>query len=185
MMYELSDPRVYEALIPKNPLLDAQDWNALNVRFVMVPPNATPPQSDWRRVYHAEVDIYENSNAAPRVSFASHLESMTSELAQIRIEKYISGHIEIIVDAPQAGWLIVRERLYPGWRATINSQRAELREAQGLWQAVAVPAGNSVVVLEFRPSSVTIGAGLTGLGLVLVAAAFACGAKNRDPEGQT
>ena len=68
------------------------------------------------RVSHGEVDTYKNSNIAPRALFASKLENMTSEPAQIHIEKYVSGHIEIVVNALQDGWQIVRERLYPDSR---------------------------------------------------------------------
>jgi hypothetical protein len=170
MMHNLADPRVYGALVPKNPLLDAQDWNAVNVRFFIVPPKAKPPREDWQLAYSGEVDIYENPHVQPRVSFVKDPTSASSEPAEIHIEEYVSGHIVVEVVARQAGWLIVRERLYPGWRATVNGRPAELHEAQGLWQAVAVPAGSSRVVLSFRPRLVYAGAAVTILGLLVVAA---------------
>lgn len=183
MIHELADPRVYESLVPKNPLLNAQDWSALNVRFFMVPPNAMPPYGEWRRVYQGEVDIYENTNAAPRVSFTRIPDSAASEPAQILIAEYVSGHVVVAVEAPQAGWLIVRERLYPGWRATVNGQRAELREADGLWQAVAVPAGRSDVALDYRPVTVYWGGVFTVVGLVLVGIMVVrTGKESRSPE---
>ncbi len=168
MVYGLDDARVYESLFPKNPLLDTQDWSALNVRFFIVPPDAVSPNARWRRVFHGEVDVYENSGAAPRVSFTRNLADGTAEAAGIRIGKYVSGHISLSVNAPESGWLIVRERLYPGWHATVNGRPVDLREAQGLWQAVAVPAGNGQVELRYCPRSVEIGAAATCAGLLVV-----------------
>jgi len=170
MVYGLDDPRVYESLFPKNPLLEASDWNALGVRFLIVPPHAVAPAAPWRRVYSGEVDIYENPDAVPRVTFSRKLAPLSEEPAALRVDQYVSGHIVVRADTPQPGWLIVRERLYPGWQAFVNGQRAELQEAQGLWQAVALPGGTARVELFYRPLSVRAGLAGTCLGLLAVAA---------------
>lgn len=58
-------------------------------------------------------------------------------------------HVE--VDAPRAGWLVVAEVDYPGWRATVDGRAAPVERANWLMRAVHVPAGRHQVVLRFEP----------------------------------
>ena len=168
MMHGLNDPRIYDSLIPKNPLLKANNWDALNVRYFIVPPAATPPAGEWRLRYSREVDIYENLRVEPRVCFAAAPSGLDSQTDWVQIESYVAGRIRVHVNAPQEGWLIVRERLYPGWRATVNGRPTPLVEAQGLWQAVPVSAGSSFVELKYLPASFGMGAALSLTGILLV-----------------
>ena len=75
MLYGLDDPRISESLFPGNPLLDAADWNALNVRYFIVPPGSAPPPGEWRLAWSGEVDIYENLAVQPRAYFTTTLNS--------------------------------------------------------------------------------------------------------------
>ena len=74
MLYGLDDPRVSESLVPANPLLEAKDWSALNVRYFVVPPKSAPPSGEWRLAWTGEVDIYENLAVLPRAYFTTELE---------------------------------------------------------------------------------------------------------------
>ena len=175
--YGLDDPRVYESLYPANPLLAAQDWNALNVRFIIVPPGAPPPAGEWRRAYRGEVDIHENLQVQPRISFATELPFVKNEPAPLEILEYVSGRIHVAVTAPRAGWLIIRERAYPGWRASVNGKPVQTDQAQEMWQAVPVEAGHSVVRLSYQPVSVQWGACVTVAALAVTGLIVVLGGK--------
>jgi hypothetical protein len=157
--YKLDDARVYHSLVPENPLLAHQDWDGLNVRFFITPPRGAGPSVDWPCVYRGEVNIYENPRVRPRVEFAG---------GRVEIERYISGHIVVKVVAKQSGKLLVRERAYPGWVATVDAQRTAWREADGIWMSVPVSAGAHTVTLDYRPASVRWGLIITGLALIAV-----------------
>lgn len=168
MLYNLDDPRVYESLFPPNPLLKAQDWSGLNVKYFVVPPGAAPPTGEWRSAWRGEVDIYENPHVEPRLCFTTDLISITAEPTAVEILTYRSGEITAQVDAPRAGWLVVREMHYPGWQAFVNERPANIERASGQWQAVAVAAGRNEVRLVYRPVSVRCGAAVSAGGLVVV-----------------
>lgn len=73
-------------------------------------------------------------------------------------------------DGPQL--LEVRLNAWPGWRATVDGEPAELLSLNGAQLAVEVPAGTHDVRLEYRPTSLLVGAGISALavggGLVLL-----------------
>jgi len=71
------------------------------------------------------------------------------------------------VNAGATGLLVLSEVYYPGWRATVNGERAEIREVDGALRGLVVPKGASRVELEYVPLSYYAGA---GLGVVTVGA---------------
>lgn len=75
------------------------------------------------------------------------------------------------VSSSTAGWLVISQIYYPGWRATIDGIPVPLLRADYLFAGLALPAGEHVVKLEYRPVSFYAGLvlcllGLVGLGLV-------------------
>ncbi|MCE9595919.1 MAG: YfhO family protein [Planctomycetes bacterium] len=65
--------------------------------------------------------------------------------------------VKLAVERATPGWLVAAQTWYPGWVATVNGEERPLRRANFAFQAVAVPAGNSIVELEFRPRSFRVG----------------------------
>jgi uncharacterized membrane protein YfhO len=56
----------------------------------------------------------------------------------------------IAVDAPAGGFLVVSERLRPGWTATIDGRAATLARTNAVLIGVSVPAGAREVTLSYR-----------------------------------
>ena len=48
--------------------------------------------------------------------------------------------------------LVLREMWAPGWRATVSGERRPVLQVNGLFRAVAVPAGTSEVTMTYRPA---------------------------------
>jgi uncharacterized membrane protein YfhO len=63
------------------------------------------------------------------------------------------------------GTVILSDTLYPGWRARVDHQAAEIVPANGAMRAVAVPRGSHTVTMRYRPMSFYLGAALTLLGV--------------------
>jgi hypothetical protein len=75
------------------------------------------------------------------------------------------GNIDILcLDAP-AGQLIVYEKMWSGWKATIDGGPAELLDPH--WLSVAAPAGTHTYTFRFRPWDVPLGLTLSVIGLAL------------------
>jgi hypothetical protein len=77
--------------------------------------------------------------------------------SQARITGYFGDHVEVNVDSTGPGFLVLTDTWYPGWEATVNGQPAHIYRTDYLFRGVEVPAGHSVVRLEFRPWSFWVG----------------------------
>ncbi len=75
----------------------------------------------------------------------------------------------IQVSMTAAGYLVFADTYYPGWRALVDDQPAEILPANHAFRAVALGAGEHTVMFEYAPLSFRLGACLTlGAALLLV-----------------
>jgi hypothetical protein len=61
----------------------------------------------------------------------------------------------VVIDTQNEGegLLVLSDNYYPGWEARIDGSRVDILRANRTMRAVPVPAGNHVVVFEFKPNS--------------------------------
>jgi hypothetical protein len=74
--------------------------------------------------------------------------------------------IEVASDAP--GILVLLDLYYPGWTASVDGRRSELLRANGVFRAVALPAGSHRVVFQYRPVSFYAGAAVASAAWLAV-----------------
>jgi len=91
-----------------------------------------------------------------------------------RVTHYAPERVEVELNAPAPGYLILTDAWYPGWEATVDGEPAPILRADLLFRAVAVDAGTQRVVFTFRPASLRVGAAisLAALAVLIVAAAL-------------
>jgi len=77
--------------------------------------------------------------------------------------------------AQRAGYLILDDSAYPGWKATLDGRAVPWHTANDNFRAVAVPAGTHVIRFSYRPSSVLDGAIVTVLCALALLALAAVG----------
>ena len=82
-----------------------------------------------------------------------------------RIARYANTEIEVRVDAPDGGFLLLNDVWHPWWRATIDGAPVEILRANVIFRAVALPPGEHVVRFAFNPFSAMLAeiAGRIGL----------------------
>ena len=87
-----------------------------------------------------------------------------------RIVRHLARRVEIDVDAPCAGWLVLTDADYPGWRARVDGVATPIRRANALFRAVHVGPGGHRVEFDYDPVSARFGlfTGLAFLGYCLV-----------------
>jgi hypothetical protein len=80
--------------------------------------------------------------------------------------------IEVTVDAPRAGWLVLAESWHPDWEVTVDGRPARAVEAHLVGQAVAVGPGRHVARWRFRGTAMRrgIAISLAALGALLTVA---------------
>jgi hypothetical protein len=79
------------------------------------------------------------------------------------------NRVTLRVDGGPAGYLVLADLWFPGWRATVDGRPATVHRANYLFRAVAVPAGAREVVFTFAPTSLARGKAASGAALGLVA----------------
>ena len=75
--------------------------------------------------------------------------------------------IEIEVETQGAAVLSLAHPYYPGWEARVNGEPADLLRAYGALSAIALPAGQHVIELDFNPLSWRLGALVSLLALLV------------------
>jgi hypothetical protein len=108
---------------------------------------------------------------------------IVASLDRAAVDGEAAGSARIVVDratdvvieanAPRGGLLVLADTFYPGWQATVDGREAPILRANVVQRAVALTPGTHRVVFTFRPRVVTVGLGLSALGIgLLVGAAF-------------
>ncbi len=77
-----------------------------------------------------------------------------------------SRTIDLALEQP--AYLVLAYTYYPGWRATVDGQPAEILRANYAFMALPLEAGKHRVVLDYRPISLTLGALITGLSVLAI-----------------
>lgn len=83
------------------------------------------------------------------------------------------------VEAPSAGWLVLRDLYWPGWKASVDGLAVQVLAGDGVFRAVAVPEGTHCVTFSYRPRSVIWG-GFLSLASALCSFAWGFGRRRLD-----
>lgn len=73
--------------------------------------------------------------------------------------------IRLIARAREPAVLVLLDRWYPGWKATVNGEPARILRANGVFRAVEIPAGQADVEFVYAPRSLVIGGWASALGV--------------------
>lgn len=119
----------------------------------------TEERESWRLVYPNDAaPVFEFLHAGDRAYLAASLNPPANERAPaaapgtVEFKRRSVNGAELEIDAPQAGWLVVRERWVPGWRAWIDGARAECVEAPPYFRAIRIPPGRHQIRMRYTPT---------------------------------
>jgi len=88
-------------------------------------------------------------------------------MGEARVVDYRSGRVVVEVAAGAAGYLVLLDTYYPGWRAYRDGAQVPVRRANYAFRAVDVPAGTHRVEFRYQPRSFYLGLAVTALSLVM------------------
>jgi hypothetical protein len=88
-----------------------------------------------------------------------------SAIGQVEVLNYAAQDIELRVVSDRPAFLVLSDNYFPGWRATVAGQSVTILRANHTIRALEVPAGESVVEFEYRPTVFYI-SGLISLATV-------------------
>ena len=98
--------------------------------------------------------------------------AVVADAGDARIEVDEPEHQVIRTHGEQPGALVVTDSFFPGWEATLDGQAVPILRANTAFRAVAVPAGEHVVEMRYRPRPFRLGVALS-LGTLVAGAACA------------
>lgn len=91
-----------------------------------------------------------------------------------------ANRVAVMFDAAEDGaMLVVRDAFAPGWRAEVDGAEVPIRLAEGMFRAVAVPAGEHRVVMRYWPPGLTLGLLLFLAGAAMLFGLYIAGRKMR------
>jgi len=80
------------------------------------------------------------------------LEPMERDKDRTEVLESDANRILVETESEESSWLVFNDCWFPGWKASIDGEPAEIARAFHAFQAVKVPAGKSVVEWRFRPT---------------------------------
>ena len=89
-------------------------------------------------------------------------------LAAVRITRYEPETVELELEAPQAGYVVLADTYRPGWRVEVDEEPVAVLRAQHAQRAVAVSSGRHSIRFFYRPRSLYFGAALSLFGLIMI-----------------
>lgn len=156
-------------LQPKQELL-----SQMNCEFVISsgPVPGLSLKEIWRNPFYC---IYRNEQAEPRARL---VQSIVPTNQGLRTKGTIQGSTRILkslsheelsleVASQEAGYLLLADTFYPGWRAWVNGREERLRRVNGWMRALPIPAGGSKIDFRYRPISFALGLGICIIGIFI------------------
>ena len=89
----------------------------------------------------------------------------------VSVADWSEEQIRLRVRTNDRAFLVVNDSYFPGWEARVDETPSRIFRANVLVRGVAVPAGDHVVALSYRPASFRIGllvSVLSGAALLVV-----------------
>jgi uncharacterized membrane protein YfhO len=85
---------------------------------------------------------------------------------EVTLTSYEPERVIVEAHLGEPGYLVLTDAYYPGWRAILDGQPAEILRADYYFRAVPLPEGDHRVEFVYDPLSFRLGVALSGLSLI-------------------
>lgn len=110
------------------------------------------------------------SDGPPVLESSTLPEKDDGPVAKVAIAEDTPTRITFKVDKTRPAVLVLADAWYPGWRATVDGNPAEVVRVDGLFRGVELGEGEHEVVLEYVPASLRWGLGISVVSGLIFAA---------------
>ena len=93
--------------------------------------------------------------------------SASQSILPVKVEHQGLVRWRLRTELNQASLVVLTQSLYPGWHVTVDGQEAPIRQAENLFMATRVPAGNHVVEFNFDNQWIWIGLRLSQIAMLI------------------
>ncbi len=140
-------------------------YSLLGVRYIVVPKSISLPLP-LKRIYNAEVRVYENPNALKRARL-DFTDGKKGRAGIATIKEDSPNRLVIEVDATSDAKLILADIYYPGWKATVNGSPVEIKRSTDILRSLPIKKGLSQVIFTYEPRPFKVGILLSALALII------------------
>ncbi len=116
--------------------------------------------------------ISKDNLAVPNLTDINKLKFLTINKSDIQqyldINKYSANKIIINTSITKAGYLVLSEIWYPGWKAYDNGTLIKVLKGDYIFRSIYLTKGEHKIIFEFEPSNYNLGIFITGLTLAIV-----------------
>lgn len=153
-----------------NPDAFPRAWTVHEVVPIKTPAEADSAISDRLREFHWKAFVQGDQ---PKVA------ACDTSGDKVGFDRYEAERVEVRATMACDGLVVVSDTYYPGWVAWVDGQPARIYKVNAIMRGVAVPQGQHLVTMRYRPKSVYFGAALTFLGVLGTLALVFTGRKDR------
>jgi len=126
---------------------------------------ADGPGSSLQRVLGTDIRLREQVVLEqPPVSVPADSPGST-EPGLVMASTWENERVRLITESSEPALLVLLDRWYPGWQATVNGVEVPVLRANGVFRAVEIPRGRADVEFRFAPGSLRLGGLLSVFGL--------------------
>lgn len=90
------------------------------------------------------------------------------DLRPAQVIEYRPNRVRVKTNAGPAGFLVLADIWYPGWRCTVDGHETKLYRADYLFRAVELPEGEHEITFNFEPASYQVGRIISAIALAIV-----------------
>ena len=137
-------PQAGQAL--QNPYANGNAWFVTDVKYVDTP--------DAEIAALKRLDTKHAAVADKR--FRTALDGSPLGTGSVRLTQRKPNEVRYEVTSDKGGLIVFSEIYYPGWKATVDGQPVEIGRVNYLLRALKVSAGKHLVVMEYRPTSISV-----------------------------
>jgi hypothetical protein len=167
------DARPYRWLFEEGRVATYENLDALPRAYVVY--SATVAPNTQSAIGALLSPRFDPRNSMILTGGGSSLHGASARPAAVTWQKDDPEDVELAVDSPAPGFLVLSDLYAPGWEVTVDGQALPLLRANVVFRAVAVPAGRHSVAFSYRPplfytfAPISLTATLAVLGLALFA----------------
>jgi hypothetical protein len=111
--------------------------------------------------FDPEIALFTKETAPPDPGFTSKGEN------SVHIDKSENEEIDITARTNSKGIFILTDTYYPGWKCSVNGKEQPIYRVNYCMRAILLGPGTSQINFTFEPVIFTVGAGISGIALLL------------------
>jgi len=83
------------------------------------------------------------------------------EIGSAEVIRDTANSVDVAIDSPSGGWLVLADTIYPGWRAFVNGEEITIFPVEGVFRGVHLQGGKYEVKFIYQPLSFYAGSALS------------------------